>query len=110
MAYRTRERSPETWVFWVHASNAARFKQSYQDIASCVKVPGRQNPTANIFQLVHDWLQDETKGKWVLILDNVDDTGFLVEPRSAGRDGLTNGLEDKSSRPLIAYIPQCQNG
>lgn len=108
--YRTRERSAETWVFWAHASNAARLEQSYRDIASSVKMPGRQNPKADIFELVHDWLRDERKGKWVLILDNVDDAGFLLEAPSAGRDGQTNGLEGKSSRPLVSYVPQCQTG
>ena len=32
--YRTRERSPDTWIFWVYASNAARFEQGYRDIAT----------------------------------------------------------------------------
>jgi hypothetical protein len=48
-------------VFWVHASNAARFETSYRDIANFVKIPGRQNPKANIFQLVHGWLRDERR-------------------------------------------------
>jgi hypothetical protein len=74
--YRTQDRSPETWVFWVHVSNAARFEQSFRDIANCVKISGRQNPQANIFQLVHDWLRNDTKRKWVLILDFVDDAGL----------------------------------
>lgn len=73
--YRIRVPSPrpvtgEPWVFWVHASNTARFEQSFQDIASCVKISGRQNLQANIFQLVHDWLRDDKKGKWALKLDN----------------------------------------
>jgi hypothetical protein len=74
------------WVFWVHASNAARFEQSYWDIAHYVKIPGRQNPKADIFQLVRDWLRDERKGKWVLILDNVDAAGFLLEVQSTAQD------------------------
>lgn len=76
-------------MFWAHASNAARLEQSYQDIASSAKVPGRQNPTANIFQLVHGWLRDEKKGKLALILDNVDDAGFLLEAPSAGHNELS---------------------
>ncbi|KAF2242295.1 TPR-like protein [Trematosphaeria pertusa] len=108
--YRTIKQSPETWVFWVHASNAARFEESYQDIASSVEVPGRQNPTADVFQLVHDWLRDERNGKWVLVLDNADDARFLLEARSAGRDGPTNDLEVRSSQPLVTYVPQCKNG
>jgi hypothetical protein len=98
------------WVFWVHASNAARFEQSFRDIADHAKIFGRQNPTANIFQLVHDWLLDDRKGKWVFILDNVDDASFLVEARSTGQDGQTNGISSRNLRPLVAYLPQCPNG
>jgi hypothetical protein len=76
-------------VFWVHASNAARFEQSFRDIANCVKISGRQNPQANIFQLVHDWLRSDRKGKWILILDYVD-AGLLVKAQSTGQDGHRN--------------------
>jgi hypothetical protein len=47
-AYRSRDQSPGTWVFWIHASSAARFEQSIRDIADCAKIYGRQNPKANI--------------------------------------------------------------
>lgn len=52
------------------------------------RLKGLQPKTVNIFQLVYDWLRDERRC-WVLILDNVDDAGFLSEPcsdrdRSAG--------------------------
>ncbi|ORY62088.1 P-loop containing nucleoside triphosphate hydrolase protein, partial [Pseudomassariella vexata] len=107
-AYQTRMRSPETWVFWVHASNRTRFEQSFRDIANYVKISGRQNPKANTFQLVHDWLRDERKGKWVLILDNLDDTGFLLE--SASPDRETDGLDSGNSKLLVSYLPQCPNG
>jgi hypothetical protein len=46
-------------------------------------VYGRQNPKVNISELAHDWLRDERKGKWVLILDNIDDAGFLLEAQGA---------------------------
>ena len=98
------------WVFWAHASNAARFEQSFRDIANCAKIPGRQNPKANIFQIVHDWLRDDRKGKWILILDNIDDAGFLIEAYSNSQDRQINGLDSGNSRPLISYLPQCQNG
>jgi tetratricopeptide (TPR) repeat protein len=93
-------------VFWVYASNAGRFEQSFRDIANCVKISGRQNPQANIFQLVHDWLRSDRNGEWVLILDNVDDAGLLVEAQSTGQDG--RGSE--KARPLVEYLPQCPNG
>jgi tetratricopeptide (TPR) repeat protein len=100
---------PETWVFWVHASNAARFEQSFRDIADRVKIFGRQNPAVNILQLVHDWLCDDRR-KWALILDNVDDASFLVEAQNADQDGLTNSIGSVEVRPFVEYLPQCPNG
>jgi hypothetical protein len=100
-AYRTHKQSPETWVFWVHASNAARFEQSFRDMADRVKIAGRRDPQANIFKLVHDWLCD-CKQRWLLVLDNVDDARFLLEnPVTQSRT---------VSQPLREYLPHCQPG
>ena len=96
-------------MFWVHASNVARFEQSLREIADHVQIPDRNNPQANIFKLVHDWLRDERKGKWVLILDNVDDAGFLLaQPPSQGSQ--SSGSDSRNPQPLLTYLPQSQNG
>ena len=47
----------------MYASNAARFEQSYREIADQVEIPGRSDPKANIFKLVYNWLRDEKKGE-----------------------------------------------
>ncbi|KAJ5397813.1 hypothetical protein N7509_005926 [Penicillium cosmopolitanum] len=108
--YRLRDQSPNTWVFWVHASNAARFEQSFRDIAEQAKIPGRQDPTANIFQLVESWLQDRKRVKWLLILDNVDDDGFLHQPSTIGQQGLQIGQTNTPTKPLLEYIPRSPSG
>ncbi|KAJ5900074.1 hypothetical protein N7495_004818 [Penicillium taxi] len=106
-SYQVRSNSPATWVFWVHASNEARFEQSFRDIADQVKISGRQNPKNNIFKLVENWLRDEKIGKWVCILDNVDDEKFLCSIPVAGkREDLTKS----SAKPLLEYVPRSQNG
>jgi tetratricopeptide (TPR) repeat protein len=88
-------------VLWVYASNAARFEQSFRDIADNVKLTGRQDPQANIFKLVHDWLS-RCKQRWLLVLDNVDDARFLVErPAADSKIG---------ARPLREYLPHCDRG
>jgi hypothetical protein len=94
-------------VFWIHASNAARFEQSYRDIADTVKIFGRQNPKANILKLVHDWLHEGKRGKWVLILDNIDDARFLLDIDTQGKASSPDGTD---LRPLRDYLPQSQNG
>ncbi|KAJ6018135.1 P-loop containing nucleoside triphosphate hydrolase protein [Penicillium sp. IBT 35674x] len=97
LSYRIRQQSPKTWVFWIHAGCAARFEQNCGDIADRVKIPGRTDPSSNIFKLIYDWLANERNGKWVLILDNVDDSRFLHEVPPSGR-------------PLLDYLPITDNG
>ncbi|KAF2818232.1 hypothetical protein CC86DRAFT_309623, partial [Ophiobolus disseminans] len=108
-AYRTRKRSSETWVFWVHASNVARFEQSFRDIADQVKIAGRQDPQANIFKLVHDWLCD-SRQRWLLVLDNVDDARFLLSSQ-ANDDSQGQSTNAQAIRkPLREYLPHCERG
>ena len=78
-------------MFWVNATNAVRLEEGFRDIADCVKIEGRQNSQANIFQLVHNWLRD-SKDPWLLVLDDLDDATFLNalirnQPPSAGDPG-----------------------
>ena len=87
----------------MHASNAARFGQGFREIADHARIPGRQHPTANVFKLVHDWLRDEKNGKWIVILDNVDDASFLLESQAGGSDG-------SFAKPLFGYLPLNKNG
>ena len=106
--HRARERSPDTWVFWVHASNAARFEQGYRDIADVVKITELKDSKANIFKLVHDWLRG-CEEKWLMVLDNVDDADFLVNPQAIMQSQSSDSGR-QSRRPLRDYLPQSHNG
>ncbi len=96
------------WVFWIHASNVARFEQGYREIAEQAKIPDRSKPKIDIFKLVYDWLRDE-KSKWILILDNVDDAGFLLDTQDPNH-GQPGGVDSMNSQPLREYLPPSQNG
>jgi tetratricopeptide (TPR) repeat protein len=78
-----------------------------REIAGLVKIRGRDDPKANIFQLVRDWLRGTKSGRWILVLDNVDDTAFLLEPGGSNRgaQGRSNG-----SDALFGYLPVCDQG
>ena len=54
---------------------------------------------------MHDWLYDEKKGKWALILNNIDDTSFLVEARRTEQDRQISGIESGNPRSLVSYLP-----
>jgi tetratricopeptide (TPR) repeat protein len=109
-SYQVRSKSSATWVFWVHASNEARFEQSFRDIADQVKIPGRQDAKVNIFQLVENWLRDEKIGNWVCVLDNVDDDQLLCSVPVAGKRDPMSGSTIGSTKPLLEYVPRSRNG
>jgi tetratricopeptide (TPR) repeat protein len=96
-------------VFWIHASNAARFEQSYRDLAEHAKIPRRADPDANIFQLVNDWINDK-KEKWILVLDNVDEDDFLYTLSRTNQDDNVVDEFSVAKKPLRAYIPRSDYG
>jgi tetratricopeptide (TPR) repeat protein len=97
-------------VVWIHASNPTRFEQGYRDIADKIPIPGREDPKADILQLVCAWLSDRRNGQWLMILDNADDDSvfFAADEDSAG----TAQISDITShtRPLESFLPQTPNG
>ncbi|KAJ6086257.1 P-loop containing nucleoside triphosphate hydrolase protein [Penicillium sp. IBT 16267x] len=107
--YRVRDQSPETWVLWIHASNAARFIQSCRHIADLVMIPGRQTPNASILKLLHDWMHAKN-GQWILVLDNLDDDRFLLEIPSVEQGGIVTDQRDTPGRSIWEYFPETLNG
>ncbi|KAJ5604792.1 hypothetical protein N7510_009946 [Penicillium lagena] len=107
-SHRVRRQSSETWVFWIHASNLTRCENSLRDLADRVKIPGRKDRNANIFRVVSNWLQDAKIGKWILVLDNVDDDELLSKPSSDQRQ--VDGQRDTSTQPPLRYLLESSNG
>ncbi|KAN0069055.1 TPR-like protein [Elaphomyces granulatus] len=108
-SYQVRESSPNTWVFWVHASSAARFEEGYRKIAQRVKISGWDNPEVNILQLVNNWLCDEANGRWFMVMDNADDASVFLKWPYESKIGA-NSNKAALSEALPEYLPQSQNG
>ncbi|KAF9698264.1 hypothetical protein EKO04_003931 [Ascochyta lentis] len=106
---RDRVASPQTFVFWVHASTRARFEEAYKDIADRLQLPGRSDPKANVLRLVSEWLRDEANGRWVMVLYNVNDVDTFFPSRKRQRDKADAGAQI-SQTPLATYLPQSRNG
>ena len=95
-----RHKSPDAAVFWVHASSAPRFVDSYKRIASECRIPGRDDPNSDTLQLVQNWLETKCPFRWTMIVDNLDDrVGFLER----SEDSETN-------KALCEYVPQTAQG
>jgi hypothetical protein len=105
-AHVLRLRSPETWILWIYASNEARFEQSVRDVLDQLKVRGRKDPGANIFQLLRFWLCDVTRGPWLVILDNVDDARVLLMSPPASEPSPKSVVGEAR----LDYIPRCNHG
>ena len=97
-------------MLWMHAGSTARLEQSFRDIADYIKIPGREDPKANVFRLVHEWLRDGKSGQWLLILDNVDNPDLLSEAGDVGQRGQGTGVDGERRQPISAYLPQSLNG
>jgi tetratricopeptide (TPR) repeat protein len=108
--HRLRQTSRETWVLWIYASNPARFEQSVRNTLDQLRVRGRKDPRANIFQLLHDWLCDSRSRPWLLVLDNADDARVLLgKPPVCERAG-DSAASDQHEKTLLEYLPQCDHG
>ncbi|KAK7215348.1 hypothetical protein V2G26_003351 [Clonostachys chloroleuca] len=92
-AFWVSENKPEVSVFWLSALSKASFEQSCREIVTQCDI--RQSSATNDHDataLVQQYLSSKASGKWVLILDNVDDAQILGRPihyfLPKRRDGL----------------------
>ena len=97
-------------MLWLHASNAARFEQSVQNVVGQLQIPGQHDSKANPFELFEAWLRDGRKGRWLLILDNADDGRFLREPPPSNNETTNNGLGGVTGQSILEYLPVCEHG
>ncbi|KAL5444360.1 hypothetical protein PMIN05_003340 [Paraphaeosphaeria minitans] len=75
-------------------------EHAFREIALRLHIPGISDDNANLKQLVKETLSSSDSGNWLMIVDNADDPGILLE----------SDIEDPRSIPLINYIPQSDKG
>ncbi|RYP24486.1 hypothetical protein DL765_000506 [Monosporascus sp. GIB2] len=104
--YWLQETCPEVSVFWVHASSAERFRQSYASIAQECQIPSYDDPKIDMLLLVKKWLERKDCGRWLMVIDNADDTqvffGQPAEPMNTGTSSPDGNLG--------RYLPECAHG
>jgi len=100
------ETYPDISIFWIHAATPERFREGYLEIGRRCGIRGLDDQTKDILQLVKDWLEIQSHGKWFMVIDNADD-----EKEFFHRD-CTSDLPSESPRknPLYYYLPQCPHG
>ncbi|KAK4653373.1 LOW QUALITY PROTEIN: hypothetical protein QC762_0082910 [Podospora pseudocomata] len=103
-AHRITEKQPDIWVFWVHAGMYERVEDGFRTIANTVKLAGRNEPKANIPQLL---AFQRTERQMDHDPDSADDRDVFDNANIA--HGTTSGNE-RERRPFATYLPQSQNG
>jgi len=93
-------------VFWVHASNAERFRESFTSIALECRIPGYDDPKTDVLPLVKRWLERTDQGSWLMVLDNADDAQLFFPPPQKLQ--TTNGISQEDY--LGQYIPESAHG
>ncbi|KAL6409280.1 hypothetical protein AUP68_05652 [Ilyonectria robusta] len=103
-AYWLQDEHPEVSVFWVHASNAERFRQAFAYIAQECQIPGYDDSKTDMLQLVKTWLERRERGNWLMIIDNADDAQVFFSQSTEPANAATH--QDRIGR----YIPECAHG
>lgn len=92
----------------MYASTTERLTQGFREIAEEAEICGRDNPQADIPDLVRKWLRKE-KRRWLIVLDNLDDDAVLTLQREGESKGAAE-RQSKQSFSLSDYLPQTPNG
>ncbi|EQL04248.1 Nucleoside phosphorylase domain protein [Ophiocordyceps sinensis CO18] len=101
--YWLQETRPEVSVFWVYASNAERFRQSFNTIAQECKIPGYDDSKTDVLLLVKRWLEKKDYGRWLMVIDNADDMELFFNPSGQTTSTSSNGN-------FARYLPECNHG
>ncbi|KAM5341412.1 hypothetical protein ACJ41O_014443 [Fusarium nematophilum] len=98
-AHHIHDTSPQTSVFWVHASSKLRFEKAYRSIAERLELPRRNIPNVDL-----------------MVLDNTDDANLFYPSTNIGGNKAANQPADENAvarsdqRPLAAYLPKRRSG
>ena len=95
LAYWVRDDLPDYSVFWVSALGLASFEQAYTEMARQLEIPIK--PKEDPKEAVRRYLESDTAGKWLLIVDNADDKEVIFGP---------------SDKPggIYEYLPESESG
>ncbi|KAG9253047.1 nucleoside phosphorylase domain-containing protein [Emericellopsis atlantica] len=92
---------PSTSVFWAHASSPERFLQK-------CKIAGYDDPQAEILSLVKSWLEQTDRGRWLMVIDNADDTELFAPSQ---KDELIHMSGPAIGRGKLGrFVPSCRHG
>ncbi|KAH7146450.1 hypothetical protein EDB81DRAFT_651198, partial [Dactylonectria macrodidyma] len=108
--YWLREMHPDVSVFRVHASNPERSCQGYVSIAKECRIAGFDDPQVDVLPLVKTFLERDYQNRWVMVIDNADDTHLFFQSLQEGNQTCPSDGAIGSEANLGRFIPECAHG
>ena len=71
-------------------------------------IPGHEDPSANVLELVKDWLTRKKNGEWLMVIDDANEENFLPIGTDRYREHPSRG--ETNLRKMEDYIPLCLHG
>ena len=96
-AYSVKYDWPDFTIFWIPALSMESIEQACSEIMRILKLPEVTDDTEDAKELVRQYLSSDNAGKWLLIVDNADDSNLLF-----GGGQQAQGLAD--------FLPQSETG
>ncbi|KAF8241219.1 hypothetical protein K440DRAFT_665405, partial [Wilcoxina mikolae CBS 423.85] len=97
LEYVYRQVDPECHIFWVYGNSQGTFSRDYQDISTRLKIPRISDKEDEILLGVKHWFESDESGKWLLVLDNADNSSEF----KGNRSGISRYLPQGSKGTLI---------
>jgi hypothetical protein len=104
--YRYRHDHSKASIFWVHASNHARFTEAYHEIARELALPRIDDLDIDTLQLVLKWLDNGANCPWLLVLDSADD----METIFGSNCHVLLGQDGQPSTAIVSHLPKSPKG
>lgn len=105
--YQERDAVPDKWAFWVHAGTRARFEEGYRRIDEATKMEGWDGLNMDVLRLVRSWLSNESNGRWIMVVNNADDSDIFIPKQSSKAVETENaGQERQNPDPNVSHSPQ----
>jgi hypothetical protein len=108
-AYTVKATRPEFSIFWMVALSAESFEHACAEIARKLHINQTADDKEDVKELVRQYLSTETAGRWLLVVDNADDTDVLFGSGSVGSNGIADYLPD-SKNGLILFNDALSRG
>ena len=92
-------------MFWVQGGSHERFFHTYLNILQRENIAEAENQYTDRISIVKDWLARDDIGSWTIVIDDVEDINFGVEPKHRLRDH-----QPAYENALARFFPECSHG